>query len=618
MKRAQSAAYWIAPSLFCLILYWYGLRAWFRADDFAWLGLGREISNPSDFWRVMFTPMAQGTIRTLSERAFFIGFFALFGLDALPYRIFVFLTQFANLVLLSWIAIKLTGSRIAGFWAPVLWIANSAMVIAMTWCSAYNEILCAFFLLSAFALFLKAEETGKRRYYWWQLVAFVLGFGALEINVVYPALVASYLILNRRPIKPVLPLLAGSLAFTILHFTVAPRQTTGPYALSFDSAIFRTLLTYAKWALVPETWWLYEGAWGRRTVAIACVLASLLIGFVAIEVFRKHWNAALGVCWFVLLLSPVLPLKNHVAAYYLTLPAIGLAILGATAFAEAWRHGVVLRAVGMVAMAAYLSIAAPASRYQTRWFYELAHSAQILVLGVARAHELYPRATILLDGVDDDLYNNAVAHGPFRLFGATVYLAPQALTQITAHPQSANLSGFVLPAGLTLKGLAEEKIVVYTPAGDHLKNITSDYEQRARSDLKADVPRRVDVANPLFASLLGPTWYPVESGFRWMPRRATVRVAAPRAPAEKLYLQGACPEQLTLSGPLRFSVTIDGRKIGVADIQRGEGRFERSFDLPAASIGKDSMDVAIKLTRTLQRPEDGRELGLTFGIFEVR
>ncbi|MDQ6707762.1 MAG: hypothetical protein M3Z85_17515, partial [Acidobacteriota bacterium] len=102
MRRAQSAAYWIFPSLFCLILYWYGLKSWFRADDFAWLGLGSEIVTPVDFWRVMFAPMAQGTIRPLSERAFFIGFHALFGLDALPFRIFVFLTQFANLVLVSW------------------------------------------------------------------------------------------------------------------------------------------------------------------------------------------------------------------------------------------------------------------------------------------------------------------------------------------------------------------------------------------------------------------------------------------------------------------------------------------------------------------------------------
>ena len=619
MRRAQSAAYWIAPSLFCLILYWYGLNAWFRADDFAWLGLGREIVSPGDFWRVMFAPMAQGTIRPLSERAFFIGFFALFGLDALPYRIFAFLTQFANLVLLSWIVIRLTGSRTAGFWAPVLWIANSAMVMAMTWCSAYNEILCGFFLLSAFALYLKYEETGDRRYYWLQFITFLLGFGALEINVVYPALLASYLILTKRPWKPTIPLFACSFAFTVMHFLVAPRQTNGPYALSLDSSIFETLLTYWKWALVPDTWWFYGDKWRLWNAAIACAFTALLIGFVMMQAFRKRWIAALGLCWFVLLLIPILPLKNHIASYYLTLPTLGLAMLGGMGFADAWRRGMVWRVIGSAALAGYLLIAAPSSWDQTHWFYDIARSAKILVLGVARAHELHPQSTILLDGVDDDLYNHAVAHDPFRLFGATsVYLAPQALKQITANPDNPNLSRVVLPPGPTLKALKEDRIVVYTRVGDRLQNITTTYSERAGRELKAEVPQQVDVANPLFESLLGPTWYPVESGFRWMPRRATVRLGAPRSSAEKLYLQGSCPEQLTKSGPLRFNVSIDGRNIGAADIQQGEGQFERNFALPAATVGKESIEVAIELTRTLQRPEIGRELGLTFGTFAVR
>jgi len=40
MNRARSAAWWAAPSLLCLILYWPCVTAWFRGDDFAWLGAG--------------------------------------------------------------------------------------------------------------------------------------------------------------------------------------------------------------------------------------------------------------------------------------------------------------------------------------------------------------------------------------------------------------------------------------------------------------------------------------------------------------------------------------------------------------------------------------------------
>ena len=123
-------------------------------------------------------------------------FFNLFGLDALPYHAFVMGTQFANLLLLSWIVRKLGGSRLAACAAPVLWVANAALVVPLGWASDYNQILCAFFLLSAFALFLAGH-------YWLQFAVFVIGFGALEINVVYPAILMTWLLLSRKDLAAI-------------------------------------------------------------------------------------------------------------------------------------------------------------------------------------------------------------------------------------------------------------------------------------------------------------------------------------------------------------------------------------------------------------------------------
>ena len=93
MSRARRAAWWAAPSLLCLLLYWRGFTAWFRADDFAWLGGGIYIQNFHDLLTALFAPQAQGTIRPFSERAFFMLGFSLFGLDALPFKIVVFATS---------------------------------------------------------------------------------------------------------------------------------------------------------------------------------------------------------------------------------------------------------------------------------------------------------------------------------------------------------------------------------------------------------------------------------------------------------------------------------------------------------------------------------------------
>ena len=135
-SRAQSALLWAVPAVFCLALYWPGLSAWFQMDDFAWLGLARTLRGPGDLPRALFAPMAQGTVRTLSERLFFLVFHALFGLWAGPYRVWVFATQLANLVLLGAIAARLTRSKLAAWLAPVFWTASTGLALPMAWTAA--------------------------------------------------------------------------------------------------------------------------------------------------------------------------------------------------------------------------------------------------------------------------------------------------------------------------------------------------------------------------------------------------------------------------------------------------------------------------------------------------
>ena len=151
---------WTGPMLACLWVYWPGLLAWFQQDDFAWLGLSLSIYDAKSFLNALFAPMAQGTIRPWSERVFFLVFHALFDMDALPFRIWAFLTQFAALALLAKVTTRLSGSRHAGFWAALIWGTNSALAISMSWTSAYNQSLCAVFLL--LSLFWLIKYTAHR------------------------------------------------------------------------------------------------------------------------------------------------------------------------------------------------------------------------------------------------------------------------------------------------------------------------------------------------------------------------------------------------------------------------------------------------------------------------
>ena len=178
-----------------------------------------------------------------------MGLYALFGLDSLPFRICVFVTQIANLTLIRAVAARITGSATAGFWAAMLWIANSALMTVMTWSSVYNQALCGFFILLAFYFLLRFIETGEKRFNVAQWIAFLIGFGALELNVVYPALAATYTFLCARGyFRRTLPLFIPSVVYTLIHRAVAPAVDAPAYVMNFGLRMLTTFWKYLFWA----------------------------------------------------------------------------------------------------------------------------------------------------------------------------------------------------------------------------------------------------------------------------------------------------------------------------------------------------------------------------------
>ncbi len=131
-------AWFALPMLFCLWLNWLGLKTWFTADDFAWLGLRPRVHDFSTLGWALFHPFAQGTVRTLSERAYFLVFSSLFGLNVIPFRIAAFLTQFAAIGFLMAVLRRLSGSALAAFLAPLLWCCAAPMAMALGGRWGYN------------------------------------------------------------------------------------------------------------------------------------------------------------------------------------------------------------------------------------------------------------------------------------------------------------------------------------------------------------------------------------------------------------------------------------------------------------------------------------------------
>ncbi len=596
MRRSRIALCSLAAIVFCGILYRHGLSSWFQQDDFPRLGLGMNIHSAGDLFHAVFDPMAQGTFRPISEKAFYLTLSSLFGLNAAPYRAIVFLTQFGNLILLSAIAFTLTESYVAAFWAPVLWVANSALALPMTWSAAYNQILCSFCFLLSFYFLLRYTRTGEPRFNRYQWLVFLLGFGVLETNTVYPLIAILYTMLfARRYFKTTCWLIAPSLVFALLDRLARLKPSARVYALHFDFSVPLTLWSYWKTALGPGVAAeLFPRAHIPATILIV-VLSAALLGFAAYRTWRGDRNPALFLGWFLIALLPYLPLRDHISDYYLTVPLIGLALLGA--YAASRRP-----AAAYICIAIYLACAAPAANRDANIIASRSLAVKRLVTGVRAQHRRFPADAILLDGVDSDLFWSGVYDHPFPLAGVReVYLTPDSVNRITPDPETGNVADYIMPQPAMSQALRENRATVLSVNAGRVKDITSIFQQAA--------PTHLDLVHPPVPSLVGASWYPPEQSYRWMPKRATVVLGSPGAGPVRLRVNAICVPVQLQSGPLELQVQIGDRKPAPVRITSCQGAQILTFPvtLPAEQT---QFEVALEVNRTIRVGYDLRDLGL--------
>ena len=596
------------------LLYKYTLRAWFQEDDFAWLGLSLQVHSWKDFLHAMFAPMAQGTIRPFSERAFYMAFFELFGLDALPYRILVYVTQLANIGLFSAVAYRLTKSPATSFWAPVLWISNSVLALPMTWTAAYNEILCSFIFLLSFYALIRFVETGNKRFELLQWASFLFGFGVLEINVLYPALAILYVLLfHRTYLKRTALLLVPSILFSAIHFAVRIQPRNNIYQMHVDASMLNTLWDYWKLVLGPAAASKHFPYVHLAPAVLTIVLSVALLAFAAWRTLRGDRLPAFCLGWFVIVLAPFLPIRNHISDYYLTVPCIGLALLGSWAIVVGWNHRWAYRVAVIGVTAIYLLCSIPAARASSRYTWAQSVPVKKLILGLEKIHDDNPAKLILLEGVGVDLFWNGVYDRPFRLIDAEVYLTPDTVQKIPPAPELANVADYTLSAQDIRSSLEQNRILVFELTSGELRDITRIYKDAA---LQTALPLRIDMGKPPTEALLGPSWYPPEDDFRWMPKTATARLGVPPQGRGEIHVEAFCVPMQVQSAPLRAWVLANGLKSPPVEIR--DCNQVVNLALPfTVSDGKKEIEVTIQVDRTITLPADPRNFGLAVRTIEI-
>jgi hypothetical protein len=612
--------YWTLPCLFCLALYWHGLKAWFQMDDFAWLGLHTLVHDWDSFLDAMFRPMAQGTVRPISERLFFLSFWHLFGMEALPYRTLVFLTAFANVILISAIVRRLTASALAGFLAPLLWLTSPGLYEPMTWTSAYNQILCAFFFLLQLHLLIRYTDKQQKRYYVGLWVAFLLGFGVLELNVVFPAIAAMYVLLfARRYLLHVGPMFLVSIAYAVWHRSVGQGIRTSIYEMDFRpqsilSVLWRYVqLSLSAWEMQP----LRPELTTQIQLAFGLVLLAL-IAFTAIMMWKRRWLALFFLAWYFIALSVYLPLANHVSGYYATVPMAGLAMLGGWAAAVAWQTSRLARITAVAALLCFVVPGAWQGRQLSRRTSLQSREVRHMVRGIAAAHRRHPNQILVLTGVDNDLFWFGLYDKPEVALGwRGLYVTGETEQKIIPAPEMGSVADRFLADSVTLEAIHRGEAEVYDVSQTPVKNITRMYERALALDRNPALPRSINVGSPLFTRFLKDGWFPSTDGARWTEKRATVELRGPARRHGTLTITGVVTPLHTGNRPYPVTALVDGRTIGKLDIPTGASRFSLTYDLPDELAGKPSILVALEVDRTVSAPPDLRQLGLLMGTLEI-
>jgi hypothetical protein len=404
----------------------------------------------------------------------------------------------------------------------------------------------------------------------------------------------------------------------VLRLLLVPLNLGTYYTLTVDGRLPKTFLRYLAWAIAPGRVG-DPGVHNRpRDLAVAAVIGLALAAFVLWRLRGKQLMSLFCAGWFVLLLAPVLPLPNHMQRYYVTLPVLGLAWLGGWGIAAGWRSGWAGRVAALVLAGYYLWGSIKEADVTTSWFLERSERMRVVVLGLREGVRRHPGSAFLLQGVTPDLFNSGFQDDPFRLLGPErVYLAP-GTEGIEGRADLGGPAHYLISASAAMSLLERGEARVLSVSQEGLRDITTQYRALLASDPAVSRRDFVDAGDPRSDPYLGPTWYPADQGFRWMPKTATVKFSGQFPRTAKLYVTGYVPSSVVASGPVTLSFHAAGHLLGSQTFREPDKLFALQYPMPEELAGQTLVEISVEVDKVFRPEHEQRELGMVFGTFGIR
>lgn len=599
-NRLKHYAALLFPVLMSIYLYRRSFRIWFLNDDFAWLGLGLSISDGSDLWKALFSPMAQGTIRTLSERLFFLTFERTFGLESLPMRIFEFAILGIAQILLVLVVRRLSGSLTAGLWASMLWSLNFGLSVAMAWLSAFNQILLSALFLGALYCFLRYADSREKKWLAGSWTCYLLGFGALESIIVFPAVLLAWaLLLDRSKWRLTLAFFVPAVLFTIAHlFWIPKAKDAAAYRMFFDLSLFESIAIYWQWTFAAIRIQNFGPEWAWLVTPSNWILTPAVLGFILWRTWRRDFLPLFGLILSIGLIAPMLPLRDHRTDYYLASASIGIMmVLGLST--------IQLPKAAPLLLILYVVPSFIVQQATFEWYLDRTAPIRPLLRGLQHAVQTHPGKLILVDGITESVYESALADEALRLIGAqNIRLVPGSKPDgnpLTVAPETARIA------------FEKEAVTVYQFNGSVLRDVTREWERDRALNLSTGLSPEILAGDPIFNPQFLAGWYGIEDGHRWLSAKGSVQLGGPFAANAQVRMKAYAPAEL---GDMELRIRCRGNLIYTAKVIPGD--VEIQFPLPPSLQPFQSLLLELEASKIVRPPNDGRSLSLVFELISIR
>ena len=114
---------------------------------------------------------------------------------------------------------------------------------------------------------------------------------------------------------------------------------------------------------------------------------------------------------------------------------------------------------------------------------------------------------------------------------------------------------------------------------------------------RAEAPRFINLGDGLYAEYLGPGWSAAADGYRWLLGTGSLRIAAPRGPAERLYVIFFTDTEPSLA------IRVEDTEVATQRIEHSNGMLTLAVSLPATLIGKQEINVGFSTASELHEAQ---------------